>query len=645
MSYSILRAGLVALVVGFATSLVNLQAQPLPYQRLVDITKKKDRSRLYQVREDLSFARYAPTLAGLDELLERHPDNIDLIYMRATVHREAGNLNEAITDLERGLRLAPDYNYGALLELGRVHTLGGNATAAITAYERFLAATGPNDPDYEKAKKWLASARLTKELMANPLPFEPEPLPGRVNSPKHFEYFPHLSVDGQRLVFVRRPQGGDEDFYESYRQADGQWSAPDPLRHVNTDFNEGALTMSADGKLIIYTICGHPRSLGGCDLFYTESKKGKWSPVRNLGPAVNGRWRETQPSLSADGRLLFFVSNRPGGLGKVDIWGSFRDLNGEWSPAVNLGPTINSAGDDRFPFQHANGHTLYFTSDGHPGLGKQDLFSVELQDDNTWTEPRNLGYPINTPGEETNIFISLDGTEMFFVKELTPENFDIYTARLPAEVRPRPATYLRINVIDARTKEDIEAVVRLRPVDSKTPPKIYEADGNSLLVMAAGRNYAISVDQAGYLPYSQAFNLVGGIDPEQPTEITVELQPLQDNEFLSDRPIVLRNVLFATGSAELLSVSFPELDRLYDLLNERQDLRIELGGHTDNVGSEADNRTLSENRARAVYDYLLGRGIPADRLEYRGYGETQPVAPNDTPENRAENRRTEFKVL
>lgn len=635
------------LFISLATSVVQGQQS---YQRLADITKKKDSKLLYQARQHIAMQQYAAAIEPLNALIERNPSNIDLLYMRGAIQKDQKNYQAAIDDLNRGIGLSESYNYGVFLELGSIHALNNNLPEAIKAYEYFLKKTGNNDPDFEKAQQLLASAKVAKSLMENPLPFEPKPVPGLINSKEHMEYFPNLSVDGKRMIFVRRLKGHEEDFFESYRQEDGSWSAPAPLEYVNSEFNEGAQTVSADGKLIVYTICGKPGSLGGCDLYYTEFKNGRWTKVANMGPNINGRWKDTQPTLSADGRLLLFASTRPGGIGgKFDIYGSARDENGRWSKAVNMGPTINSKGADLYPFLHSDGRTLYFTSDGHPGMGGQDLFFVQLQDDNTWTEPANLGYPINTQGEETNIFISMDGTEMFFSKHIDGEKPDIniYTAEVPNTVRPIPATYVKATVIDAETKKPLQANVRLRQVDAAIAPKTYraEADGGFMTVLSVGKNYAFSVDKAGYFPYSQQFNLDGKLAPEKPFELIIELLPIKEGELPKDQDIVLRNVLFNSGSAELLPVSFPELDRLYELLNRLPEIRIEISGHTDNVGDTSDNQLLSENRARAVRAYLMEKGIPGERLVYKGYGESAPISDNTTNAGRAENRRTTFRIL
>ncbi|MEM9836898.1 MAG: OmpA family protein [Bacteroidota bacterium] len=637
------------LVCGLAT-LESISAQPdTTYELIESITKRKDRAKLHQIREHIDLGNYADAVEDLDPLIEAYPLNVDLIYMRARCHQWMKDYPTAAEDFKRGVTLAPNYKIGTFFELGELYQRTGEFALAKSYYQQFLARVGPRDPQYEAVQRGIQRAEVAAELKANPVPFDPQPLSGGVNSEAHHEYFPTVSVDGQRLLFTRRVHRQQEDFYETYRQADGSWTKARPLDRINTDFNEAAQTTSADGKLIIFTICGKRDGIGGCDLYFTEKKLGKWTPIRNMGPNINSPGWDSQPTLSADGKLLFFSSARKGGLGKTDLWGSARNAAGVWSPAVNLGKTLNTKGKDEFPFFHPDGQTLYFTSDGHPGMGGMDLFFVRLGADNRWSTPKNLGYPINTPNDEASLFIGLDGREAFFAKGREygeEESIDLYAFELPLTARPLPTTYVQATVVDAATGLPIAAQVRFRPTEDSRPIQPQQADekGQFLIVLPAGKNYALTVDQTGYLPYSSQFSLADGYTPEEPYLLEIALQPTNQT-VLPDAPIVLRDVLFASGSAELLPFSYDELDRLAQLLRDSPTLNIEIAGHTDDIGSEADNLQLSEDRAKAVFHYLteMARVNPA-RVSYVGYGESQPIADNTTAAGRSENRRTEFRV-
>ena len=628
---------------------LGMQGQ-LAYETFDDITKKRDQGTLYEARQHLSLGNYPRSIAALNELIEDYPENVDLVFMRASVKQMADQPTGAIEDFNRGVDLAPGYKVEAFLELGKLYQEQGDLSSAKKQYQVFLSRTGASDPQYEEILDRVKRVEAAEQLMANPVPFDPQPLPGGVNSTQHHEYFPTLSVDGRRMIFTRRVFRQNEDFFETTRDAAGNWSEPTALERVNSDFNEAAQTVSADGRLIIFTICDKPGGVGGCDLYFTEKKSGRWTPVSNMGLNVNSPNWDSHPTLSADGKLLFFASSRPGGVGRTDLWGSARNDEGVWSPAVNLGRTLNTKGNDEFPFLHGDGQTLYFTSSGHLGMGGMDLFVVRLGADNRWNSLENLGYPINTNDNETGIFVTLDGNEAFFSRELPAEggapNIDIYTFGLPEKARPGAATYVAATVIDAISKQPLEAEVRLRVTDEDRTPRLQRTSdkGSFTIVLPTGENYALSVEQPGYLPYSSQFSLEGSNAPDDPYRLVIELQPV-DQQVLPDAPIVLRNVLFASGSAELLAVSFPELDRLADLLKSNIRLKIEIGGHTDDVGSESDNQQLSEARAKAVYDYLLEQSISADRLSFVGYGESQPIADNANSAGRTENRRTEFRII
>lgn len=639
------------LCMGCGASAGRLAAQPeRPYELLDAIEKRRDRNALFEVRQDLQLGNFLSAVEGLGPLIEDHPTNVDLIYMRGEAYRLAGDYAAAALDFARGVRLAPDYKIEAFMDLGKIYQRNGDYAKAQEQYRQFLSRIGSGDPQYETVMGLIANAEAAAELATNPVPFDPQPLRGGINTDEHHEYFPSISVDGQRLLFTRNVFRRNEDFYESIRGEDGNWSAARPVKSLNSDYNEAAQTVSADGSLIVFTSCGKPNGFGGCDLYYSEKTNGRWSPVKNMGRNVNSTAWDSHPTLSADGKLLFFSSTRPGGLGASDLWGSARNENGVWSPAVNLGKTLNTKKKDEFPFFHPDGRTLFFTSNGHPGMGDMDIFQVQL-DNNRWSAPRNLGYPINTPDEETNLTVSMDGKEAFFSKREggaeSKSSVDIYTFTLPEAVRPDPSTYLEATVIDARSRAPLVAEVRFRATSDDRPLKPFTTgnDGQFLIVLPSGKNYALTVDLPGYLPYSSQFSLEEGYAPDDPYRLRIELEPADQAE-LPEAPIVLRNVTFASGSAELLPFSFEELDRLGRLLQNNPDINIEIAGHTDDVGGEDTNLALSEARAEAVYNYLVEKsGIAPDRLSYVGYGENKPVADNGSETGRSLNRRTEFRVV
>src|SRR6185503_2378676 len=348
-------------------------------------------------------------------------------------------------------------------------------------------------------------------------------------------------------------------------------------------------------------------------------------------------------SISSDGRTLYFTSNRKGGYGGYDIWKSELTDKG-WGNPINLGPNINTAFDEQSAFIHPDDSTLYFCSNGWPGLGGMDLFVSRLGKDGQWGKPVNMGYPINTNGDENGLTLTAEGSHAFYSSNNLNGygGFDIYTFELPENLRPRLVTYVKGTVSDAKTKAPLEAAVEIIDLQKNEP--IYEdysdpQEGTFLATLTTGKNYGLNISKAGYLFYSQNFSLVGH-EPKNPFIISVLLQPIEIGS-----KVILNNIFFDTNKFDLKPESLAELQKLVDFLTVNPGLKIEISGHTDNVGNDQLNQTLSENRAKAVYQYLVDNKIDPGRLQYKGYGKTQPIAANDTDEGRAKNRRTEFKIV
>ena len=428
---------------------------------------------------------------------------------------------------------------------------------------------------------------------------------------------------------------------------------PEP---VNSNDNEGAQCISQDGRIMFYTACNREDGGGRCDLYMCVNKAGKWSKPRNLGSTVNsGAW-EGQPTFSIDGKTLYFVSNRKGGYGGMDIWQTTFE-NGRWTEPVNLGPTINTEWDEMSPFIHFDDKTLYFASNRPVGMGGADLFVSRREAHGGWSMPENLGYPINTQYDDNNLIVSADGhTAIFASQRKGYGKMDLYCFELPVETRPTVAICFKGTVTNANTGAKVGGDIRVVDIANGETVANTSSDARSgeyIVSLPAGRNYAFYVSADGYLFYSQnvengerGMGEAGRGPTDQgngewrPVVVDIMLHPIESGE-----RIALRNVFFASGKYELLPESQYELNKVVELLEKNPTLKIELGGHTDNVGRPEDNQRLSEQRAKAVYEYLTSKGIAASRLTYKGYGETIPVTTNDTDEGRAENRRTEIKIM
>ena len=613
----------------------------------------------------VSFIRtrsFPNALIELDKALEAAPTHIDAQLDRAGVLYSMGKLAEAETAYEAAYALAPEHEPRTLFFLGEAEYRQNKFDEALPRFEAFLRTDPRSERLRTKAENYVRTSEFAARAVGNPMPFDPKPMPEAVNSPGA-EYLPTISPDGSTMIYTKVVRG-QEDFYLS--NFDGEnWSPAVPIEGLNSIENEGAQTVTADGNYIVFTACNRPGGLGSCDLWFSERIDGEWTPPANLGPNINTRGWDSQPSISADGKWLYFASKRKDGFGGSDLYIALRREDGTWTQPLNLGDKINTPSDDESPFIHPDDQTLYFMSKGHPGMGGFDLFFSRRNPKGVWQQPENLGYPINTTASEGALFITLDGSTAYFASDRTdfsgndsafdrPDGggqTDIYYFELPETLRPRPVTYVRARVFDADTKQPLDAAmdfVKL-PGDASYVNATTGSDGELLVTLPRSTDYALNVHREGYFFHSENFALTDEELSTDPYELDIYLRPLPTPSSAvvpaRSEPIVLRNVFFETASAELKPESERELNRLVELLEQNPTIRIQINGHTDQIGSELDNQQLSEARARSVVAYLKQRGIAGTRLESRGFGETMPVAENDTAAGRRLNRRTEFEVL
>ena len=527
-------------------------------------------------------------------------------------------------------------------------------SSAIVHCNKYLSFTKIQEQTKKKAERLLRNAQFAEQAVLNPVKFKPENLGPEINS-KYSEYHPSITVDDQIIVFTRmRPSdeltdnGGsqvEEDFFTSIRK-DGKWlpciSVGPPL---NSHGNEGAHCLSPDGRFIFFTGCERPGGFGRCDIYVSETRGKKWSEPTNLGEGLNGPSWEAQPTVSADGREIIFVSKREGGKGMSDLWCSRKQANGSWGAAFNLGDSLNTDMEEFGPFLHPDGKTLYFSSAGHPGMGQRDFFISRKGQDGKWQKPINLGYPINTNGDETHMIISADGKKAYFSadREGGYGLRDIYSFDINPEIQPFAVTFMKGKVFNKKSDAKLAARFEIIDLFTKQIMAASSSDpisGEFLLSLPAGSSYALNVSAPGFLFFSENYTLEKELKPTDIFEVDIPLQPIEAGE-----SIVLKNIFFATGSAELEAISQTELEKLLEFLNKNPSLKIEISGHTDDVGNEQLNLKLSQARAEAVKSYLVEKGIVAGRLTAKGYGKSKPIAPNTSDETRKLNRRTEFTVL
>jgi outer membrane protein OmpA-like peptidoglycan-associated protein len=342
---------------------------------------------------------------------------------------------------------------------------------------------------------------------------------------------------------------------------------------------------------------------------------------------------------------LYYISNRRDGFGNSDIWMCSLDEKGKWGKPINLGAHINTSGKEEAVFIHPDNQTLYFASDGHIGMGGLDLYMCRRDSLGNWGNPVNLGYPINTFGEESGLIVNGSGSLAYFssTREGTTGCDDIYQFEIPSALRPVPVTYMKGKVYDIKTKKPLGASFELIDLATGNPVIASVSDpvtGEFLVCIPQNKNYALSVNRSLYLPFSESFWMAESTNPGEPYQMDVPLQPIEVGV-----GGILKNVYFDVDKFDLKPESTAELNKLVAFLNLNPDMKIELGGHTDSDGDKKHNQVLSQNRAKAVYDYLVKSGIDATRLTYKGYGDTKPLVPNDTPEHKKMNRRTEFKII
>lgn len=603
--------------------------------------------KLYEEAYQLaSEKKLAESIALLQQAVKIDSAFLEAYLSMAGMYSEMKNYETAIVNYEKARAI--DSNYFKEYNLSYSISLAGTGQfeKALTAIESFLTITDLNASSlkfaYYRKKCYQFAIDYKKNNPSLDYKFEPRNLGDSVNS-VFSEYFPALTIEGRELIFTRKVNGTNEDFYETDRR-DTSWSMSKPLKgNINTTFNEGGQNISQDGQWLIFTGCNFPEGYGSCDLYISYLTPDGWSTPENMGNRINTDSWESAPSLSPDKRDLYFASSRPGGYGGRDLYVSHRLPNGRWSEPENLGAAVNTIGDESCPFIHADNQTLYFTSNGHQGYGGDDLFMVRKGAKGKWENVKNLGYPINTIENEGSLVITADGTTAYYASDRSDSRggLDLYTFDMRSDVRPIRTLWVTGKVFDKKTKNGLPSAVELTDLNTKEMISKVQTDetGHYLVTLPVGRDYAFNVNRKGYLFFSGNFTL-SQKTPDSTYKIDIPLQPLEANA-----TIVLRNIFFDVNKYELKPESQVELDNVVKLMKDNPTLKIQINGHTDNVGKAADNMTLSNNRAKAVVEYITSKGIEAARLSYQGFGATQPVADNATEEGKAQNRRTELKVV
>lgn len=591
--------------------------------------------------KELHQNNYAAALRELRDAIALDPKFAAAYQQLGDIHRLQNQCREAVPYYLRVMEINPQLTPLTRFGLGEALLKIGKYQEAIPHLEQYKQGR-ISEKSKQLVEKYLADCDFA--LHHNEIaPIQLRRLPATINSANN-EYFPKLTADNATIIFTRK-ENNQENFYESKLTEDGKWSEAIKLTGAinSSTFNEGAHCISPDGKYLFFTGCNRPNGLGSCDIYISKRENGVWTEPMNLGAPINTPGWEAQPAISADGRTLYFVSNRAGGFGGNDIWKSELGEDGVWQDPVNLGPQINTSFSEASPYIHADNKTLYFASSGWPGFGGQDIFMSQQDSLGQWERPRNLGRPINNHLDQNGLHVTMNGVQGFFSSQDSTGQLDIYAFGLPVHLQPEPVAYISGVVLDSETREPLSAIISV--TSTHNHKVVFEdvsdyMDGGFIATLPIGNNYAVHVQREGYLFDSEQYNL-------SDTKLANERF---DAEILLHRVKLgstaqLNNIYFDVDRYDPLPASESDLQMLLRFLRINKTVRIEVGGHTDSTGLKEANLLLSQRRAQAVVDYLFQHGISPKQIVSRGYGDTQPIASNDTPEGRQLNRRTEIKVI
>lgn len=654
-------------------------------------TPSKSAEKLYKKARDLQKSgKKSEAIEIYEELLAENPEYLEAQYYYALAYYLPIELDHFTLDTKIKKQNAEKAlsAFNAIYAICPYYKIHFNLYAARLAYftENFpeakkFAKVIVENPDLvnkleqiDEAQLIIKKAGFYDEIINHPVPFDPKPVRGI--STRSDEYLATLSPDGSTFYFTRRMDVVDntpfgqgntvnrEYFSFSQKRADGTFGKGEPLPSpFNKSNHEGSPAINLTNDMLVFSRMTKASVGGGnypnYDLYCSYYTDGEWTQAEKLGGGINrdDSW-ESQPSLSSDGEMLFFASDRPGGLGGSDIWYSRKNASGEWQKPVNLGPTINTPGNERSPFLHTDSRTLYFSSSGHDGMGGMDIFYSKMDENGRWSKPKNIGHPINTERDEVDFFVSLDGKTGYFSSDQYTENgiligggydapptqtsWNIFQFTLYEAARPHSMVIIK-GKVEADDGEVENAVVEVRNSEAKVVSKA-KVNANGQYAVAAEvnkehpENLIVNIKKEGHSFDTKMITVA----PEQEPVITndAEVKKIEVGKTCD-----LHDINFSTNDYSLTEESKQMIALFVEFLNENPSVKVEIQGHTDNVGDDKSNQLLSESRAKSVYDYVVSQLGDSSRLRYKGYGESKPIADNNTAEGRAKNRRTVFVIL
>ncbi len=589
----------------------------------------------------------------LQQAISKDENFVEAYILLASVYEDNGQFEKAIDQYNKSLEVNGSFFPINYLRVAALEIKASKYAEAKSHYENYLQLKTGSVDLQKRAESGIANCEFAINAIQHPVPFNPINLGAGVNT-SVAEYYATLTIDQKEIVFTRdvkydkSPYGHQEDFYSS-KFENNQWQPAINLGPpLNTLDNEGGPSISADGRILFFTACNRQDGKGSCDIYLAQlAASNNWTKAINPGSPINtGSW-ESQPSFSSDGKTLYFVRGTYDRSRRMqqDLYYSVFQTDRTWSEPKALSNKINTSGREESVFIHPDNQTLYFSSDGHIGMGGMDIYLSRKDSTGNWGEPINLGYPINTANDENSLIVSADGKKAFFSSDREGGfgNLDLYSFDLYEGARPLTVSYVKAHVSDASTNENLAADFEIIDVETGKIMVSNTTDkkrGEFLASLPAGKNYMLNVNKESYLFYSDYFECKNSTDEQHAFVIDIKL-----NKPKAGERVVLKNIFFEVNKFEIKKESNTELNKLVVFLKSNPTTKIEVSGHTDNTGDKKANAVLSEQRAKAVYDFLISHNIPAARLSFKGYGDTKPVASNDTTSGKAQNRRTEFTII
>jgi len=604
-------------------------------------------------KKDLKMARIY-----INNALKIDDQNAHGLYLMGELALREKNVKRAEQYWTQLIEICPNYRAEVQFFLGVIFVEKGEKAKSKEMLNLFLK-NPERDRIYDREAKFIIEEiDLQENMKANPVPFNPNPV-SNICTPAD-EYLAIISPDEEYSFFTRRSKKQSnkydgpatttrivEEFCMAQKTEYGTFEEGAPLDYpFNENYNEGGPTITANNRELYFTVCEmNKEGRENCDIYYCKKVGSYWGEIEKI-EVINSEYWESQPSISSDGQYLYFVSNRPGGIGGLDLYVSQRKLNGDWDAPKNLGKTINTRKNEKSPFIHSDSQTFYFASNGQPTMGGYDIYYSKKNEDETYSKPTNIGYPINTKADEIALFVSLNGQRAFFSsnKLKGPGGWDFYEFDLHAAARPEQVALVKGTLLDENNQVVEGAELTIKNLKTKDV-KVIEVDEftgeyASVVLMKEKEHLILKVEKEGAAFNSKLVDLEESEAENGVVETEFEVAPIEVG-----KEYRLNDIKFGTDSYELSEKAKLVIEEFILFLHDQPRMKVDIQGHTDNVGNASANLSLSKNRAKVVYDYLIKKGISASRLKWHGFGQTMPISPNSTEKERAQNRRTVFVIM